>query len=68
MLLVHLDSLIEQKGEQMAVREMRSHAPHYVKGIRGAAKLRNKLNRCENREQFVQVIDDFVQGMLQTSY
>lgn len=33
---------IEQKGEEIAMKEFRKHAAWYVKGIAGAAKLRQK--------------------------
>lgn len=48
----HLLLLTELKGEYVASREMRQHAPCYFKGFRGAAELRRQLVRCENVEQY----------------
>jgi tRNA-dihydrouridine synthase B len=41
--LRHLDLAIRQKGEERAVREMRKHFAWYIKGLRGAGRLRAEL-------------------------
>ena len=58
--VLHLDRLIDLKNENIAVREMRKHAAWYLKGIRGNAKVRNKVNECNTREQLVTLLTDFV--------
>jgi tRNA-dihydrouridine synthase B len=44
MLLRHLDMLTAEKGERSAILEMRKHAAWYLKGVKGSAALRGKLN------------------------
>ncbi len=44
--LRHTCMLIEYKGEYIGVREMRKHISWYMKGIKGAAELREKVNRA----------------------
>lgn len=44
----HLLLLCELKGEYVGVREMRRHAPCYLKGFPGAAATRAQLVRCES--------------------
>ncbi len=44
----HLRMLVEDKGEYTGVREMRKHAGWYVRGIPGAAELRERINRQES--------------------
>lgn len=51
MALRHFDLLLENKGENVAVREMRKHAAWYMKGLRGAARLREMVNRAKSREE-----------------
>jgi tRNA-dihydrouridine synthase B len=41
--LRHLEMAIEAKGEYIGVREMRKHVAWYVKGVRGAAQIRNQV-------------------------
>ena len=42
--LRHARMLIEYKGEYIGVREMRKHISWYIKGVKGAAELRGKIN------------------------
>lgn len=56
----HLDLLIELKGEAIAVREMRQHAPQYLKGFPGAARFRHRLVRCNSREDYEAVFDELL--------
>lgn len=56
---LHLDRLIDLKGEHVAVREMRKHAAWYLKGVRGNADVRNQINQSETRVELVQILDDF---------
>ena len=56
---LHLDRLIDLKGEHVAVREMRKHAAWYLKGVRGNADVRNQINQIETRAELVKVLDDF---------
>jgi nifR3 family TIM-barrel protein len=47
MALRHLYRQVELNGEYQGVRQMRTHLPFYIKGIPGAAAMRNRLNRLE---------------------
>ena len=51
----HFDKLILLKGESVAIREMRSHAAWYTKGLQGGAEFRNKFNRAETVEDFTKI-------------
>ncbi|MGT2865572.1 tRNA dihydrouridine synthase DusB [Streptococcus fryi] len=55
----HLTRLVNLKGENIAVREFRGLAPHYLRGTSGAAKIRGAVSRAESlaevQELFEQV-------------
>ena len=53
----HFNKLIELKGERVAVREMRSHAAWYTKGLKGGAEFRNKFNRADTEEDFNEIFN-----------
>jgi len=59
MMILHLDALIELKGEVVACLEMRSHGPWYLKGLPHAKELRGQLSKARTREEFVQHINEF---------
>lgn len=44
--LRHLELLVREKGERVALLEMRKHAAWYTRGLRGAARLRERINRA----------------------
>lgn len=54
--LKHLGLLVELKGEEAGVREMRKNAIWYIKGIRGAARARRQFNSCRTREAMEEVL------------
>lgn len=56
---LHLDRLIELKGEKVAVMEMRKHASWYLKGIRGNGKARKLINQAETRNELVDILKSF---------
>lgn len=62
MALRHLDLLVEIKGERVAVWEMRKHAAWYMKGLRGAARLREQVNRAQTREELRKIIQSILEG------
>ena len=59
MMVSHLDSLVELKGEHIAVLEMRSHGPWYMKGIEHATQLRKQLSQTKTRNEFVNLVNAF---------
>lgn len=59
MMLKHLDSLVELKGEHTAVLEMRSHGPWYLKGIDHASELRKQLSTAKTKEEFMSYVEAF---------
>lgn len=56
MALRHFQLLVETKGEKVAVREMRKHAAWYVKGLRGAARLRDQINKAGSAEELKKIL------------
>ncbi|HWR40465.1 MAG TPA: tRNA dihydrouridine synthase DusB [Patescibacteria group bacterium] len=59
MLRRHLDMLMNFKGEYTAIREMRSHAAWYTKGLPRSAELRLKFNQALCRQDFCDILMRF---------
>lgn len=51
MAIRHLSMMVSSKGEYIGVREMRKHAAWYLKGIPGAAAVRNQIMHTVTEEQ-----------------
>ena len=56
MLMEHFQLLVANKGERVAVREIRKHIGWYVKGMRGAAALRRRTNTITDAEEMKRAI------------
>lgn len=54
--LRHTKLLIELKGEYTALREMRTHLCHYIKGAKGAAAARTQINRAESVKDITDIL------------
>ena len=55
-LLHHLDLVCEDKGERVAVREMRKHVGWYIKGMRGATQIRRQINTAATVAEMKQIL------------
>jgi len=54
--LKHFELLVEFKGETVAVWEMRKHAAWYMKGLRGAARLRELVNKAKSVDEIKSIL------------
>ncbi len=60
MLLRHIDMVCADKGEHIAVREMRKHVGWYLKGMRGAAQIRRQINTAANVGEMKQILSELI--------
>lgn len=64
--LLHMDRLIQWKGEYIGVREMRKHAAWYLKGLPRSAQIRDAVNLQETREGMVKLLKDYADSLYLT--
>ncbi|WP_341280365.1 tRNA dihydrouridine synthase DusB [Paenibacillus sp. FSL H8-0537] len=57
---LHLDRLIDLKGEAVAVREMRKHLAWYLKGLPGGARVKDVIMEETGRDRMVDILDRYV--------
>lgn len=57
MMLRHARLQLEFKGEYTGIREMRKHVAWYTKGMKGAARLRARINQVESYEELEKLLD-----------
>ena len=62
-ILEHFEALVAYKGEYIGIREMRSHASWYTKGMYGSAGLRERINRTKSAEEFRTIIHEMMAEM-----
>jgi tRNA-dihydrouridine synthase B len=61
--LVHYRRMIDELGEARAVPQMRKHVALYLKGIAGAASLRERIMRIESARQAMDVIEATIERL-----
>ena len=54
-MIKHIETLCQYKGDYVGMREARKHAGWYTKGLHGAAKYRQELGTLENMEQLQEI-------------
>lgn len=58
--VLHMDRLVALKGEHVAVKEMRKHLAWYLKGLPGAARVKDVIMELTQRDPMVEILEDFV--------
>lgn len=57
-MIIHLEKIIQEKGEFIGVREMRKHIGWYTAGIAGSAKLRVSINKSDSERVMRELISN----------
>ena len=59
MIVRHYRMMLESRPEPVAVREMRKHIGWYIRGMRGAGRFRDEINRCGSSQDALELIRVF---------
>lgn len=58
-ILEHIDLAVKEKGELVAIREMRKHMSWYIKNQKDATKMRIRINTIETRQELEDSIIEY---------
>ena len=58
-IILHATALVDFKGEKVAIREMRSHASAYIKGLPRASEYREKFHKLETLREMVDLVNAY---------
>ncbi|MBS4020934.1 MAG: tRNA dihydrouridine synthase DusB [Dethiobacter sp.] len=58
--LRHLEMTVADKGEYTGIREMRKHVAWYLRGIRGAARIRDKVMQAKTSMEMEHVLKSLI--------
>lgn len=59
-ILEHLELMIKEKGEYVAIREMRKHISGYTKNLPNSSKFREEMNKIENKDELINYITEYL--------
>ena len=55
----HLKMEIEEKGELVAIREMRKHISWYLKNLKDSSRMRDKINQIETEPELQEALTEY---------
>jgi len=55
----HINLAVQEKGEYIAIREMRKHICGYIKNMKESSKFREKVNRIEDINELIMCLDKY---------
>ena len=58
-IILHATALVGFKGEKVAIREMRSHASAYIKGLPRASEYREKFHKLETLREMADLVNSY---------
>ena len=58
-IILHATALVEFKGEKVTIREMRSHASAYIKGLPRASEYREKFHKLETLREMAGLVAEY---------
>ena len=59
----HIELAIQEKGEEVAVKEMRKHISWYTKNLKGSSAFRDSINKVETKRELIQRIDEYFNSL-----
>ncbi len=60
MAIRHLNMLCMDKGERVAVKEMRKHIAWYIRGLKNSNKVKNEINHINSRDEVERILLDYL--------
>ena len=55
----HIELAIEEKGEEVAVKELRKHISWYTKNLKKSSEFRNKMNKIETKTELMNSLEEY---------
>ena len=58
-ILNHINLEVQEKGEEIAIKEMRKHISCYIKNMRNATEIREKINKIEKQNELEKCLIEY---------
>lgn len=63
MLKRHFELLCKDKGEKLALLEIRTHALWYIKGLPGSASIKNQICQTNNSTELFNILNNYIEEL-----
>lgn len=58
-MIKHIELEVEQKGEDVGIKELRKHMCAYIKNLPNSASLREKINKIEIKDELISCLTEY---------
>ena len=55
----HLSLAVNEKGEYIAIREMRKHICWYIKNLKDSSIMRDRINKIEKTSELIECLEEY---------
>jgi len=55
----HINLAVKEKGENVAIKEMRKHLACYIKNMKDATSFRSMVNSIDNKEELIKKLEEY---------
>ena len=62
-IIKHIELEIEEKGENVGIKEMRKHLAHYIRNGKDASLIRQKINSIDNKKELIDCLNEYFNNM-----
>lgn len=62
-MIKHIELEVEQKGENVGIKELRKHMCAYIKNLPNSASLREKINRIAVKEELISCLTEYFKSI-----
>lgn len=62
-IIKHIELEVEEKGENVGIKEMRKHLAHYIRNGKDASLIRQKINSIDNKKELIDCLNEYFNNM-----
>ena len=62
-IIEHIELAVNEKGENVAIKEMRKHISAYIKNMKDASKYRDKINQIDNKHTLIDCLTEYFENI-----
>lgn len=62
-IIEHINLAVEEKGEKIAIKEMRKHLAYYIKNMKDASRVREKINTIDTKQELIDCLNEYFKNI-----
>ena len=62
-IIEHINLAVKEKGENIAIKEMRKHLAYYVRNTKDASKIREKINKINEKDELIDCLSEYFRNI-----